>query len=116
MADREWNLQQQVLFRIHTEFPFHPSQRAVVWGTFCTTKVEMKNEFANDFVIFFGEFFVQKKRYDLYHTVNFLLCSLAKPFREFGFGLSLYFWGDVARYSVQGYHQCGQIVAITSNR
>ena len=26
-AYREWNLQQQVLFRIHTEFPFHPLRR-----------------------------------------------------------------------------------------
>lgn len=39
---------------------FSPLATRVAWGTFCTTKVEMKNELANIFVEFFSEFFVQK--------------------------------------------------------
>ena len=58
---------------------FSPLATRVAWGTFCTTKVEMKNELANIFVEFFFEFLRKKKRYDLYHTFNFLLGSVAKP-------------------------------------
>ncbi len=36
---KDRNLQQQVLFRILTEFPFHPSYHKTLRGTICTAKI-----------------------------------------------------------------------------
>ena len=53
-----------------TKFPFHPSWRTGHLGNLLHHKDRVEKI---DLQIFFSLFLSEKKRYDLYHTVNFLI-------------------------------------------